>query len=81
MFKKKHPVIWKRNIYKKRKHKIFNTTARSIMTYEADIWVTNKKITEKILAVETAYWRQCNEVKNIDTRRASASKWLGIVTV
>lgn len=109
--RKLHPIIWNKNINKKTKHKIFNTIVRSIMTYGAETWVTNKKTKEKIRAVEMEYWRRCCEVtrtekiRNEDirnrmnvetdiikyieekrliwyghTRRASASKWIGIVT-
>lgn len=41
-----------------RKRKIFNSIVRSIMMYEAEIWITNKQTTGNLLAVETKYWRR-----------------------
>ncbi|XP_039291037.1 uncharacterized protein LOC120352822 [Nilaparvata lugens] len=47
-----HTIIWSKSIHRKTKQMIFLTIVRSIMTYGAEVWVTNKRSRGKILTVK-----------------------------
>lgn len=34
----------------------------SVMTFESEVWVVNKNMSQKFLVVEMAYWRRCCEL-------------------
>lgn len=47
-----------RHITSNTKQIIYNATVRSIMTYRAETWVTDKKNRNKIITTEMEYWRE-----------------------
>ena len=51
-------ILWDRNITKEVKLQTYNSIVRSTVTYGAEIWKLNKKITSKLMSMEMDFLRR-----------------------
>lgn len=62
-------VLWSKDITKNTKKTIYKTITESITTYGSEVWVVNKRMENRLMAVEMDFWRRSCRVSRLDRVR------------
>lgn len=69
-----HPFLWNDSIKEKTKKHIYSTIFESCVTYGAEVWVINKNMQNKLLALEMDFWRRSAKISRLQHIRNEVVK-------